>query len=57
MFLAYLMVKKPEFLEVAEETMDFLIKTQIVDGVFVPIGNNGWYKRGGNRAIVCSAAT
>jgi uncharacterized protein YyaL (SSP411 family) len=51
MFLAYLMVKENEFLEVAEEAMDFLLKTQSTDGVFVPIGNNGWYKRGGNRAI------
>ncbi len=31
--------------------MDFLLKTHIVDGVFVPIGNDGWYKRGGNRAF------
>ena len=34
-----------------KESMDFLLKTQMVDGVFVPIGNDGWYKRGGNRAF------
>lgn len=49
LFLAYSMVKKQEFLDVAKESMDFLLKTQMIDGVFVPIGNDGWYKRGGNR--------
>ncbi len=51
LFLAYSMVKKPQYLEVAEEAMDFLLRTQLVDGVFVPVGNDGWYKRGGNRAF------
>ncbi|MCW3982755.1 MAG: hypothetical protein NWE96_02025 [Candidatus Bathyarchaeota archaeon] len=49
LFLAYLMVKKPVFLNVAEEAMTFLLETQLVDGVFVPIGNDGWFKRGGSR--------
>jgi hypothetical protein len=49
LFLAYSMVKRQEFLDVAEESMEFLLKTQMIDGVFVPIGNDGWYKRGGNR--------
>lgn len=51
LFVAYSMVKKQEFLDVAKEAMDFLLKTQMVDGVFVPIGNDGWYKRGSNRAF------
>ncbi len=29
--------------------MDFLLNTQMVNGVFMPIGNDGWYKRGGSR--------
>ena len=29
--------------------MDFLLKTQMINDVFVPIGNDGWYKQGGNR--------
>jgi hypothetical protein len=49
LFLAFSMVKKQEFLDVAGEAMDFLLKTQMIDGVFVPIGNDGWYKRGGTR--------
>jgi uncharacterized protein YyaL (SSP411 family) len=51
LFLAYSMVGKQEFLKVAEASMEFLNNIHIVDGVFVPIGNNGWYKRGGNRPL------
>ena len=49
LFLAYTMVKKLEFRLVAEKAMDFMINTQIIDKIFVPVGNDGWYKRGGNR--------
>ncbi len=45
------MVGNQKYLDVAKESMDFLLKTQMVDDVFVPIGNEGWYKRGGNRAL------
>ncbi len=31
--------------------MKFLINTQTINGVFVPIGNRGWYKKGSERAI------
>jgi hypothetical protein len=51
LFRAYSLVGKAEFLKVAEAAMEFLNNTHIVDGVFVPIGNDGWYKRGGNRPL------
>ncbi len=51
LFAAYMSVKKPVFLEVAEKAMDFLVETQMIEGVFVPVGSNGWYKRGGERAF------
>jgi hypothetical protein len=51
LFTAYSLVKKLSFLEVAQEAMDFLSRTQMIDGVFVPIGNGGWFKRGENRAF------
>ena len=44
-------VGKQKYLEVAKESMDFLLKTQMVNDVFVPIGNDGWYRHGGNRAF------
>jgi len=51
LFAAYSVIEDPKCLAVAEESMDFLVKTHMVDGVFVPIGNDGWYKRGGTRAV------
>ncbi|MGD6806273.1 MAG: glycosyltransferase [Candidatus Bathyarchaeia archaeon] len=51
LFAAYSMTKESKYLAAAEESMDFLLKTQMIDNVYVPIGNDGWYKRGGNRAI------
>jgi len=51
LFLAYMMTGKQKYLNVAEEAMDFLLKTQMVNDVFVPIGNDGWYKRGEKRAL------
>ena len=51
LFIAYRMVGNQKYLDVAKESMEFLLKTQMVDDVFVPIGNDGWYKRGGNRAF------
>ena len=51
LFIAYRMVGNQKYLDVAKESMDFLLETQMVDDVFVPIGNDGWYKHGGNRAF------
>lgn len=51
LFVAYSMTKKHDFLDAAKKAMDFLVKTQMVNGVFVPVGNDGWYKRGGKRAL------
>lgn len=31
-------------------SLEWLVRVQTMDGHFVPIGNHGWYARGGNRA-------
>ncbi len=51
LFVAYSTVGNQKHLDVAVDSMGFLLKTQMVDGVFVPIGNDGWFKRGGKRAV------
>lgn len=38
------------FLRIGKESLDFLVETQFVDGVFHPIGTEGWYNKGGERA-------
>lgn len=39
-----------EFGTVGLQTLAFYEATTIEDGIFVPIGNQGWYRRGGRRA-------
>lgn len=51
MFVAYLTLGDKKYLDVAESSMGFLLDTQIVNGIFVPIGNDGWYRRGEKRAV------
>jgi uncharacterized protein YyaL (SSP411 family) len=48
---AYSAVKKPEYLSIGLDSLDFLLKTQLINGFFIPIGNNGWYQQGGTRAV------
>ncbi len=51
LFQAYLKTRDEQYLHYAKESFDFILSTQLIDGVFVPIGNNGWYKKGGKRAL------
>jgi hypothetical protein len=51
LFLAYTCTKKDKYLQVARDSLDFLLQIQMIDDKFVPIGNRGWYKKGGERAI------
>jgi len=38
-------------LDVACESLEFLMSVQSVDDVFAPVGNKGWYRVGGRRAL------
>jgi hypothetical protein len=37
--------------EVGLQSLDFLLRVSAVDGTPAPIGNNGWYRSGGERAL------
>ena len=39
------------YLQVARDSLDFLIKIQVIDEMFIPIGAEGWFKRSGSRAL------
>jgi hypothetical protein len=39
------------FIELGRRTFDFYLEVVIVNGTFVPIGNEGWYLRQGGRAL------
>lgn len=51
LFAAYMCTKEENYLRVAKESLDFLLRIQTVDNLFVPIGNRGWYKKGAERAV------
>lgn len=51
LYCAYKLTGRRRYLEVAEEAGDFLWEVTFDGERFVPIGNRGWYPRGGKRAL------
>ncbi len=51
LFKTYTVTGDERCLHTAKESFDFLVKVQIADEKFVPIGNRGWYKKDGQRAL------
>ncbi len=47
----YEVLREPRHLEAARATLDFLIGKSFAGGVYVPIGQASWHRRGGERAI------
>ncbi len=43
-------LEETEFIARGKRTLDFYGEVAIADGTFIPIGNDGWYVRGGHRA-------
>jgi len=51
LFLAYDLTKQPEYLEIAEKTLDFLSNIVFINDELSPIGQKGWCNRNGTRAF------
>ena len=51
MFYAYLSTRDKKYLDVGLSTLDFLISKTFKRKMFIPIGENGWYQKGGERAM------
>lgn len=47
----YEIIRDSTCLKVASDSLEFLMNVQTVDGVFAPVGNKGWYRAGGHRAL------
>ena len=43
LFFCYKTTKDEKYLTIAKESLDFLISVTFKEGIFVPIGQNGWY--------------
>lgn len=50
LFMAYSVLGKEDYVQVGKQSLEFLTSQCLVDGVLHPIGCNGWYRRGGERA-------
>ena len=48
---AYQSLREPAYLNVAQESLQFLKKVTTIKGTYVPIGSEGWYAKGGDRAL------
>ena len=51
LLVAYRSTRKRIYLDVAEESLRFLIKVTTIDGMYVPIGNQCWFMKGARRAL------
>lgn len=51
LFHAYNMINDDLYLDIAVNSLKFLVDTHFYDGVFMPVGSNGWYLKNGNKAI------
>ena len=50
LLLAGTATETARYVEVGFETLDFLAQVTVTDGMFDPVGNEGWYRRGSPRA-------
>lgn len=50
LLFAYEITQDNKYFEIAMESLEFLIELTIIDNRFIPIGNHGWYIKGGRRA-------
>ena len=39
-----------KYLSIAKKSLDFLVAQTFINGIYVPIGQNGWYPMQGERA-------
>jgi hypothetical protein len=51
LFEAYIVTQDGRYLQSAIESTNFLLEVQTINGIFVPVGNRGWYSKGGDRAM------
>ncbi|MCM8804659.1 MAG: glycosyltransferase [Candidatus Omnitrophica bacterium] len=50
LLIAYEVTENREYFDIGMEALNFLIDITIIENRYIPIGNNGWYVKGGKRA-------
>jgi len=49
LLLGYKITREKRYLEVSRKTLDFLIKHTFKDSMYIPVGQSGWFLKGGIR--------
>ncbi len=49
LLLGYEITREKRYLEVSRKTLDFLIKHTFKDNMYIPVGQSGWFPKGGAR--------
>ena len=49
LFLGYKITRERRYLEVSEKTLNFLIEHTFKNSMYIPIGQSGWFLKGGTR--------
>ena len=49
LLIGYAVTGNPDYLKIGKKTLDFLISHTFENNMYVPIGQQGWFKRGGHR--------
>lgn len=50
LLLGFLATEKKQYFTVGKKTLDFLISQTFIDGMYMAIGQDGWFEQGGKRA-------
>lgn len=50
LLLGFLATGKKEYFNVGKKTLDFLISQTFIDGMYMAIGQDGWFEHGGKRS-------
>ncbi len=51
LFLGHKVLKDTRLLDIAKKTLDFLISKSFMNGIYVPIGQDGWCHKDGERKL------
>lgn len=51
LWLAYQVTKNEAYRKIGTATLEFLLSQTMADGVYIPIGQNGWCQKDGSRAL------
>ena len=49
LLIGYTVTGNPDYLKIGKKTLDFLISQTFEKNMYIPIGQQGWFKRGGHR--------